>query len=358
MWSWSSAREGVYNGLTIMWTRRLIAAIAVCYLVTLLGAYVALRWVGERWWVTGLALYLPPIAFGAPLPVIAALVAWARMWRVMWTQVAASLVVVAGLMGFVVPALPSWAHGTPVVRVLSYNINSGYGGTENVVAEIDRYAPDIAVLQEVGDVGPLGRLLNARYPTVATDGQFVLATRYHLVSAVNPERLPFFGRERSPRFMKYVLETPLGQVAFYNVHPISPREDFYAIRGNGLKHEIFSGRIFSPVGAGTVQANSGLRTLQVQTFAEAAARETLPVLIAGDTNLPAMSPVFGRYLSPFKDAFGTAGGGFGYTFPADRVPWMRIDRILASDALRFTRFEVGRSRASDHLCVVADVAAR
>jgi endonuclease/exonuclease/phosphatase (EEP) superfamily protein YafD len=341
-----------------MWTRRLIAAIAGLYLVTLLGAFVALRWVGERWWVTGLALYVPPVAFGAPLPVIVALVAWARAWRWLWTQAAAFVAVVFGLMAFALPTLPSGAHGAPVVRVLSYNINSGNGGTENVVAEVDRYSPDIAALQEVSDLGALGRLLNARYPTVVTEGQFVLATRYRLVSSLSPQRLPFYGRERSPRFMKYVLETPLGQVAFYNVHPISPREDFYAIRGNGLKHEILSGRIFSPAGAGTVQANSGLRTLQVQTFADAATGETLPVVIAGDTNLPALSPVLRRYLSRFQDAFGSAGGGFGYTFPADRVPWMRIDRILASDALRFTRFEVGRSRASDHLCVVADVAAR
>jgi endonuclease/exonuclease/phosphatase family metal-dependent hydrolase len=37
---------------------------------------------------------------------------------------------------------------------------------------------------------------------------------------------------------------------------------------------------------------------------------------------------------------------------------MRIDRILTSHDLVFTRFAVGCEGASDHLCVVADVARR
>ena len=79
-------------------------------------------------------------------------------------------------------------------------------------------------------------------------------------------------------------------------------------------------------------------------------------VIAGDTNLPALSNVFHRYLSGYRDGFPSAGFGFGYTFPSNHVPWMRIDRILASGELSFVRFQVGRSRASDHLCVVADIA--
>jgi endonuclease/exonuclease/phosphatase (EEP) superfamily protein YafD len=67
--------------------------------------------------------------------------------------------------------------------------------------------------------------------------------------------------------------------------------------------------------------------------------------------------VFADNLSVYQDGFRKAGWGFGYTFPNDRrpPPWMRIDRILATDQLRFVRFDVGDSRASDHRCVVADV---
>jgi endonuclease/exonuclease/phosphatase family metal-dependent hydrolase len=96
-----------------------------------------------------------------------------------------------------------------------------------------------------------------------------------------------------------------------------------------------------------------LRMSQVRTFARMAARETLPVIIAGDTNLPNLSPSL-DYVRDFQDGFADAGRGLGYTFPA-RSPWMRIDRIMASRQLRFLSFDVGSSRASDHLCVVADL---
>jgi endonuclease/exonuclease/phosphatase family metal-dependent hydrolase len=153
-----------------------------------------------------------------------------------------------------------------------------------------------------------------------------------------------------------VVATPLGKVALYVMHPISPRESFYHMRGEGLRREIASGRLFEGAHAHEVQANSGLRRLQVAAVAADAARETLPVLIVGDTNLPVRSQIYGEILSRFADGFAAASWGFGYTYPR-KLPWMRLDRILANDRLRFVSFDVGSSRASDHVCVVADVRA-
>ena len=45
-------------------------ASAIAYPLLLLVAAVALRFVGERWWVTTVALYLPRLVLGAPLPFI------------------------------------------------------------------------------------------------------------------------------------------------------------------------------------------------------------------------------------------------------------------------------------------------
>jgi endonuclease/exonuclease/phosphatase family metal-dependent hydrolase len=107
-----------------------------------------------------------------------------------------------------------------------------------------------------------------------------------------------------------------------------------------------------------LESISGLRAVQVQAFAELAAKEEGAVVIAGDTNVVGLSPLFHRFLSPFQDGFRDASWGFGYTFPTNRRPWMRIDRILASDHLHFVGFEVGTSKASDHLAVVADLEPR
>jgi endonuclease/exonuclease/phosphatase (EEP) superfamily protein YafD len=98
-----------------------------------------------------------------------------------------------------------------------------------------------------------------------------------------------------------------------------------------------------------------MRALQVQAVAEAARSESDAVLIAGDTNLPSLSLILNRELAGFQDGFTKAGWGFGYTFPTTRGDWMRIDRMLANDKLRFVHFEVGDSPVSDHDCIVADL---
>jgi endonuclease/exonuclease/phosphatase (EEP) superfamily protein YafD len=343
------------------WRRRLAVAVkglAVLYLAALLLVVVALRYVSEGWWITAVALYLPRIELALPIPFVATGLYALGLRRWLWTQIASALLVAFPLMGFVLP----WPHGAdasaPTMRVMSYNINSGNGGIERIVAEIDAHSPDVVFLQEIGHPAELETLLRSRFPTVDVEGQFVVASRYPLLGKTEPERLPYYGRLRSPRFLQQLLDTPLGRIAFYNVHPVSPREDFGALRGQGLRKEILSGRLFAGGSAPLILANAGLRALQVQTFAGAAARETDPVVLAGDTNLPGLRRILGRFLSPFQDGFATAGWGLGYTYPNDRRPWMRIDRILASDQLRFVRFDVCASGASDHRCVVADLQRR
>jgi endonuclease/exonuclease/phosphatase (EEP) superfamily protein YafD len=341
------------------WLRRTVRALAVAYPVSLLALVLMLRFAGEGFWVTTAALYLPRIGFAAPLPFIALGLYAARMRRLLSLQIASALLIVFPLMGFVLPWPVSADAKAPRVRVLSFNVNVGHGGADAVVAEIDRYSPDVVLLQEVGDGGAFASLLGSHYPTVHVSGQFILATRYDLTSTAEPPRLPYYGELRSPRFIEHVLETPLGPVSFYNVHPISPREALFALRGrSGLKREIGSGRILGSSAAPLIAYNAGLRTLQVERLWESASRETGPVVVAGDTNLPGLSRTLHRTLSGFQDGFRRASWGFGYTFPTNKWrPWMRLDRVFANGRLRFVGFQVSHSVVSDHRCVVADLQA-
>jgi endonuclease/exonuclease/phosphatase (EEP) superfamily protein YafD len=221
---------------------------------------------------------------------------------------------------------------------------------QGVMSEIARYSPDLVLLQETGGqsgADAFGDLLRGGYPTVFAWKDFVMATRYPALpnSAV-----------QGNSYYRQSLETPLGRVAVYNVHTVSPRHPLFALRERGgLKRELSSGD------ASPLEVNAALRATQVRALAEAAASETDPVILAGDTNLPGLSPVLNRFLSSYEDGFSVAGWGFGYTFPTNELrPWMRIDRILAKGGpLRFVHFEVGHAfSASDHLCVVADVQRR
>jgi endonuclease/exonuclease/phosphatase (EEP) superfamily protein YafD len=266
----------------------------------------------------------------------------------MWLQVVSAAIVVFPLMGFVVPVPHFVNHDRPTIRVLSYNVDSGRDGMEAVLGEIERFSPDIVLLQEAGGhrgADVFAARLKGRYPTVQEAHDFVMATRY--VPAPETGSAP-----PDEPYQSATLDTPLGRIAVYNVHTVSPRHPLYALRGRkGLMREMVEGAQ-SPL-----RANAEFRTAQVGAFAGAAAAETDPVILAGDTNLPGLSPVFARFLSGYDDAFSNAGWGFGYTFPTTKLlPWMRIDRILARGPLRFVAFQVGKAyAASDHLCVVADL---
>jgi endonuclease/exonuclease/phosphatase family metal-dependent hydrolase len=335
----------------------LAAAAALVYEGGLFAVSLLLRFAGERWWVTGVGLYVPRSVFLLPLPFTVGALLWFGPRKLLWSQLVAALFVVFYLMGLVV-SWPARRTG-PVVRVLSFNVNSAYAGVDVVADAVAKWSPDIVLLQEALENGEQIRARLAQlYPTVRLSTQFVVATRFSIDSSTAPDTLPYDGRSRSPRFVRYTMNTPLGEVAAYDVHPISPRTGMYALRGKrGLRDELSTGSFFRAEHVANMQHDSALRALQVHTVAQMAAGEKIPVVIGGDTNLPTLSPVLRRELSPFVDGFSSSGFGFGYTYPA-RLPWMRIDRVLASYDLVFTGFAVGCRGASDHLCVVADLARR
>lgn len=333
--------------------------VAISYPACLILIALLFRWVGERWWATGVGLYLPRLGFAAPLPFVVAGLLVLRLWRLLYTQLLAALIVLFPLMGFVLP-FPKFADDKPRIRVLSFNVDSLAGGMDNILAEIDKFSPDLVFLQEVFvDQDTMAERLRTRYPSVtASRPQFMFASRFPVVSTEVPEKVEFEGRMRTARFTKQIVDTPLGRIASYNVHPISPREGLAAVRGQGVSHEVLSGGLFASARSTAMQEGSALRELQIKAFADMASQESGPVVIAGDTNLPSQSFFLHHFLSSYSDGFSDAGWGFGYTFPSYRRAWMRIDRILANDALRFVRFDVGQSKASDHYCVVADLQAR
>jgi len=347
--------------LASKWAIRLLRLAAIAYPLSLLAIWISTRCIGEAWWASTAALYLPYALFGLPLPFVVLATWLKRMRRLAWAQTVSLFLLVFPIMGFVLP-WPSFADGSaPKIRIVSLNVNGGHAGVDKIVDAIAGYSPDVILLQELSTGEDFAPVLRARYPTVFTSTQFALATRFPLVRVVEPEKLPYYGQLRSPRFIEYVLDTTLGTIPFFNVHPISPREGLNSMRGEGLRHEISSGRLLEGTRAHVLEVNTGLRTAQVEAFAQAASLEAGPVVVAGDTNLPAPSPLLHRTLGEYDDAFRRAGWGFGYTFPTDKKklpPWMRIDRILARGAVRFVHFEIGRPVVSDHHFIVADLQAR
>jgi endonuclease/exonuclease/phosphatase family metal-dependent hydrolase len=330
---------------------------ALSYPLALVGVIIALRYVGEQSWLALVAMYLPRIGFAMPLPFVVVAI---RLWgprTLLPLQLLSLLLVVFPLMGLNLGTgrLAARAPGA-VMRVVSLNVNYGSRGAAAVAAHVRQFAPDVVLLQEA--TVDFGRDSAAAFEgwNVHLDGQFFVASRFPIRDVMVPPSIVYARGIGGAHFVRYTLQTPLGAVDVFNMHTTSPREGLEELRGNGVRYEITSGRLFGSTAREGIEFNAYRRRRQVEGLAAAAAASPHAVIIAGDTNLPGLSWILGGRLGSFRDAFDQAGLGFGYTYPATR-PWMRIDRILTNLRLRATDFRVAEAGVSDHLCVFAVIAA-
>lgn len=351
----TSSRAARARSFFVSFLRRAVVALALVYPGALLLVILLLTGIGESHWVTTLGLYVPRIVFAAPLPILVVLLVLFRRYALLWTQLVALVLVSFPLMGFVFPWFSARDDDARSVRVLTLNASSGQFGYDEIVAAVTEVAPDVALFQEAaGHPESFLESLRTRYPHVEGSKEFVVASRFPIVETTEPPKLDYLDRQRSPRFMRYVIETPLGALALYSVHPVSPRGVLKLHRFRGTFSRLRSGDLFEGDPAADVGANTGLRAVQARAISAMASRETLPVVIAGDTNLPDLSKVLRQNLSSYDDGFRSAGAGFGYTFPA-KYPWLRLDRIFVSSVLRVVSFDVGCVGVSDHLCAYAEI---
>jgi endonuclease/exonuclease/phosphatase family metal-dependent hydrolase len=337
--------------------RLAVLVLAVAYPLALLFVLALMRGIGERWWPTTVLLYLPRVGFLLPLPPLVLALLFVRPRRWLLTQLAAALILLFPLMGLHLGGSRAAAAGAHRLRVLSCNVDLASASVGALAAAIRAAAPDLVLLQEApdGEAGLLARELPGYL--VRGDAQFVVASKYaildvYLTPPTGLDRIYF-----APSFARYRIDAPGGPIDVFNMHPTSPHGAFDHLRGPGLLHELVSGRIFVNHDAiKRIYANTALRTLQVRTLAEHAHVATNPVLIAGDTNMPAGSRILGEYLGGYQDGFAEAGRGFGYTFPARRAPaWLRLDRVLADRSFRFVAFSRLDVHVSTHYPVLTDL---
>jgi endonuclease/exonuclease/phosphatase family metal-dependent hydrolase len=247
--------------------------------------------------------------------------------------------------------------GGPRLRVMSYNVDFAPADPDGLARAIRAVDPDILCFQEVlgTEIYPVLRALPLH--NVRHDHQFIFASRYPIVDVYIPKPAVIEGERLHPAFVRYRVDTPLGLIDVYDIHPLSPHGPFDKFRGAGLAGELVTGRLFRNGAAFRALArNTRVRARQVADIAEHAGRSPYPVLIAGDTNLPSGSPLLRSAFGAYRDAFVEAGRGFGYTYPAWRIrPWLRLDRVLADSHFRFVSFSRPHVHVATHYPVVAEL---
>lgn len=335
---------------------RLVRTLTLAYLAGLVLVPLLFRFIGERWWVITIAMYLPRIGFILPMPL---LLLWCAA-RKQWLPAATMVVVGVPLWLFPIMGYQAFGHredAEPKIRLMSWNTFLGRIDNEGLYRHITQEVkPDIFVGQATAHrTKELFRADPAGYHT-DFDDEFMIASRWPIVDKFFPESFPH--TYHRPNFVRYTLQTPYGLIDVFDMHPRSPRTGLEALRGRGLRTRLKSGEL-PPEDVDAFEDNTALRRAQVEAVAEAVRKAKNPVLVAGDTNLPTLSWLFHKELGQLRDGFSEVGSGLGYTFPTKRPgSWMRIDRILCDDHFRFLSFTVGDKIASDHRYVLAELTKR
>lgn len=234
------------------------------------------------------------------------------------------------------------------VRILTYNIQFGHGGLDDVIKTVRGAAPDVVALEEVdrrteraSGVDQLKRLEEAlgmrgvfsahNHTPDAKGGETgtALFSRFDIRDFRKHPSIP-----GSPlTFLSASLRTPNGSlhilvVHLYPTHPFESRE---------LK-----------------KRHDEVRLREAQRVAAFARSLGEPVVILGDFNDTARSRPYQEFASTFQDACKVAGGLLENTWPAS-IPITRIDYVFASPRLAIQRCQTLRSYASDHRPVLTEL---
>lgn len=310
--------------------RALLAFLALGILV-LSAAVVAAG--GQFWLLDLITFFWPVLAFAAAALLVLSLLAGGPIARL------ASLAAV----GFctvpflLLPQAPDTAPGEKI-RVLSANLYVGNPDPRPFVALLTREQPDIVITEETRPAFADAVRGSGLYPFESeqdlslTDDKKVFS-RYPIRDARQLDDIP--GRPVYRHAMRLVVDTPAGPVVVYAVHPDTPRslEQWH-------------------------ERDAYLDRLAAAVRGE---RPDVPIVVAGDWNLPAHS-VF------FRDFF--AETGLRFARPSLWLPITRfstklarlgyfgstIDHLAVSPGVRVTNWKRGSDIGSNHLPIIVDLA--
>lgn len=302
------------------------------------------------WWLE-LSRYLPYPVLLAPGALCLLLSLWLG-WR--WRLASGLVLVLVGTvgMGFV------WGHADPgqkPLRLMTYNIKAYKAvlrndGFTELAREVALHHPDVLVVQdnqgvsrpEAAPAWPGGRAFGLLHSF--TLGQYIVASRYPLRDCA-PGSIAYRGQ--SHVYVRCTVDVDGYALNVVTAHFESPRSGLNAARREGLE------------GAEEWKQNYEDRLGQARALANSLRQSARPMVVAGDLNAPEASSVL-RTLQGvgLRDAFSSAGRGYGYSYgQALRLgfSFLRIDHILVGPEIGVADSFVGHGQASDHRPVIADL---
>lgn len=234
---------------------------------------------------------------------------------------------VAALLLGLANALPLWHHyygGVPVpsgaeeaLHAVLLNLYFRNGDHERVLRYLREADPDLAILLEATPAWRQAlRELDGALPYQAQAGEIFVASRSPL-SGLRAMTLPS-GEAGAILFRVQAGKAELTVIGTHTNWPLGPRM-------------------------------SGNRNRELAALAALARSIEGPLLLLGDLNVTAFSPVFGGLLASGQLADCAAGRGWRPTWPAWFPPlYLQIDHCLARQGVAITRLDTGPYVGSDH----------
>lgn len=320
---------------------RFLLAVSWGYAALVIATLILIRWVGDGWWGVTVLLFLPRWLFLAP---VAALAVASGLWRCPWhwaLHAAIGLVVAGPLMGLSLPISQLWKHppAGDRLRLVSYNLSQYPVRAADFRAWLAREKVDVVCLQEGSRSAESTQVLLGEGWHVSREG--MIGSRWPIVSEMPHHEETVGGDDRwTGRLERVWVRSPSG-VEFLVASAHMPT----------MRHGLL--RFMSGDVSG-VRLHTDWWGKEVSRLLSALAEaQGLPMLVAGDFNMPADDSTMASLRSNFQFAFEEAGWGYGYTRPT-RYPWVRIDHILAGPEWEITACRVGPDFGSDHLPVIAE----
>ena len=322
-------------------TGRRVVVATWAYAALVLACLILIRRVGESWWPVTVLVFLPRWLF--LLPALALVLAAGRCWRRrLWVVQGATVLLILGPV--MAPSLPVHrlrAADPRGLRLRIMTLNRGMAGLDapRLIRLIERERIDVICFQE-GRSDPALKDYWARGWSRTT----FLASRLPIVGGPDRRLLddpdcPY--PEWRTRLERVRIRAPSGvEFAVASVHLDTVRHGLMMLRSGD---------------AAGLERHSAWRGAELRrVVAVLSADRSIPVLVGGDFNFPSDSPAFAPARRHFRVGFDEAGWGYGYTYPS-RLPWIRIDHILASPHWSVVRCWVGPDVGSDHFPLIAEV---
>lgn len=323
-----------------------IVSICALFVTGVVTHAILVRFFVDRFWLATALAYLPRWVALLPLPLVTALLAWKRDWKLGLVVGGALVLQLFWAAGLRVSVLCPGRTPDRSLRIATQNakrVPFSDGWLERLV---NAEAPDVVLVQECPIVGyDDGASPLAGYAW-ATDQNTCLFSRWPITREDPRNRKDVWERGGSGAIALYAIEAPFGTAYVLNVHFMTAREGL-----EGL-HKFKLG------GIATMNENTESRRFESTVAREWAKRAAGPLIVAGDFNMPVESAIFEEAWGDLGSAFDKCGSGFGYskeTVVRGIKYGARIDHILFDAHWTCNAAHLAERVGSDHRAMVADL---